>query len=145
MTTGDSPLSVTPATTALPKFKVSLAKRYQLDRLFHWVALIATLIGLVVLAVLLFHIARSGLPQVGWSFISNFASRKPEQAGIYAAVIGTIWLMMVTAAIAFPFGVGAGMGHWGNGTTDCGGCGGLHSFFAQLLAPLGLEPRPGHC
>jgi len=109
MTTGDSPLSVTPATTALPKFKVSLAKRYQLDRLFHWVALIATLIGLVVLAVLLFHIARSGLPQVGWSFISNFASRKPEQAGIYAAVIGTIWLMMVTAAIAFPFGVGAGI------------------------------------
>lgn len=42
-----------------------------------------------------------------WEFFSNGDSREPEHAGIYAALIGSAWLMLVTFLISFPVGVGA--------------------------------------
>ena len=86
-----------------------LAGRYKLDRIFEIAALASTIVGLVVLAVLMFDVLVDGLPRLNWQFISNFASRKPDQAGIKAALFGTIWLLGTTAAIAFPVGVGAGI------------------------------------
>lgn len=86
-----------------------LAGRYKLDRIFEIAALASIIVGLVVLAVLMFDVLVDGLPRLNWQFISNFASRKPDQAGIKAALFGTIWLLGTTAAIAFPVGVGAGI------------------------------------
>ena len=40
-------------------------------------------------------------------FLSSFPSRKPADAGIFSAVTGTLYMMVITAAIAFPLGVGA--------------------------------------
>ena len=40
-------------------------------------------------------------------FLSSFPSRKPENAGIFSAVTGTLYMMVITAAVAFPLGVGA--------------------------------------
>ena len=40
-------------------------------------------------------------------FLSSFPSRKPSDAGIFSAVTGTLYMMVITAAIAFPLGVGA--------------------------------------
>ena len=39
--------------------------------------------------------------------IFNFPSRHPEQAGLKAAIFGTLWLMGLTAAFTVPVGVGA--------------------------------------
>ena len=86
-----------------------LAGRYKLDRIFEIAALVSTIVGLVVLAILMLDVLADGLPRLNWQFISNFASRKPEQAGIKAALAGTVWLLVTTAAIAFPVGVGAGI------------------------------------
>ncbi|NER35668.1 MAG: phosphate ABC transporter permease PstA [Oscillatoria sp. SIO1A7] len=86
-----------------------LAGRYKLDRIFEIAALASIIVALVVLAVLMFDVLVDGLPRLNWQFISNFASRKPDQAGIKAALFGTIWLLGTTAAIAFPVGVGAGI------------------------------------
>lgn len=66
----------------------------------------ATLFGLLVLGVLLYRIFSQGLTHLDLSFFENFASRKPEDAGIKAALIGTIWLMAVVAPIAITLGVG---------------------------------------
>ena len=41
------------------------------------------------------------------NFFTHGASRIPEQAGILAAVIGSILMMLVTFLLAFPIGVGA--------------------------------------
>ena len=41
------------------------------------------------------------------AFIGNFASRFPARAGVYAALIGTLYMMAITVAVAFPLGVGA--------------------------------------
>lgn len=42
-------------------------------------------------------------------FYTNFPSRRPAQAGIISAVVGTSLVMLVTAVIAVPLGVAAGL------------------------------------
>ncbi|MGG3450990.1 phosphate ABC transporter permease PstA [Domibacillus aminovorans] len=68
---------------------------------------IATLFTLIMLVVLLYRIIAQGAPYLSWDFLQNFASRRPEQAGIKAAVIGTIWMMAVVVPTAAIFGVGS--------------------------------------
>ncbi len=77
------------------------------DRAFGPLALVATLFGLVVLAILLADILRDGVPRLSWQFITSFPSRKPEQAGILSPLVGSLWLIGLTALIATPVGVGA--------------------------------------
>jgi phosphate transport system permease protein len=48
----------------------------------------------------------------GWRYlrpdlITNLPSRKPEQAGLYVAIWGTISVIGITIVLAFPIGVGA--------------------------------------
>ena len=40
-------------------------------------------------------------------FLSSYPSRKPADAGLFSAVTGTLYMMSITAAVAFPLGVGA--------------------------------------
>jgi phosphate transport system permease protein len=88
-------------------FKTSTSVRYRLDRVFVALVFVATLIGLVVLAVLLVDVARDGLPWLSWSFITNFPSSLPESAGVYPALLGSLWLLALTALISVPLGIGA--------------------------------------
>ena len=50
-----------------------------------------------------------GLQRIDWSFITNLPSRKPEKSGIYTALMGSIWILLLTTIIAFPVGVAAGV------------------------------------
>lgn len=96
--------------TATPQqFQTSLTSRYRLDRLFAGVALLATLVGLVVLVVLLADILIDGLPRLNWDFLTSYPSRRPAQAGILSPLVGTLWLLVLTALIAVPIGMGAGV------------------------------------
>jgi phosphate transport system permease protein len=88
-------------------FKTSTSVRYGLDRGFAALVLVATLIGLVVLAVLLMDVAKDGLPWLSWSFITSFPSSIPTNAGIYPALLGSLWLLALTALISVPLGIGA--------------------------------------
>ena len=89
--------------------KKRIARNKLTDRLFMWTALLATLLALTVLAALLVNIAVDGLGRIDWDFIRNFPSRKPERAGIVSALVGTAYIMILTAAISVPIGVGAGI------------------------------------
>lgn len=75
--------------------------------LFEKLALGATAFGLFALALLLLDVARRGLGVLSWSFFTNYPSRFPEQAGIRSALLGTLWVMGLTAVIAVPLGVAA--------------------------------------
>jgi phosphate transport system permease protein len=77
------------------------------DHLLHAAGLGATLLGLVVLGALLFDIFSDGLSRLSWDFLTSFPSRRAENAGIYAALAGTVWVITLTAALAVPVGVGA--------------------------------------
>ena len=65
------------------------------------------LIGLAMLGALLYDIISDGIQRVNWSFLTSFPSRKPEQAGIQAALLGSIYVVALAGVLAFTFGVGA--------------------------------------
>ncbi|MGK7927742.1 MAG: phosphate ABC transporter permease subunit PstC [Spirulina sp.] len=88
-------------------FEKALTRRQRYDRLFLSLTLLASLVGVVVLTLLLVSVLLRGIPVLDGSFLTSFASRKPDDAGIFAALAGTLWLLVLTAAIAFPIGVGA--------------------------------------
>ena len=86
-------------------FKRRMARRKLQGRLFHAICLLAILIGLGMLATLLFNVISQGWDRVNWSFITNFPSRHPEQAGIHAALLGTAYVVSMAGVIAFVVGV----------------------------------------
>ncbi len=76
------------------------------NKFFTVIFLLATLTGLLVLSVLLYRILTQGIGYIDWDFFTSFASRRADNAGIKAAIFGTLWMMGVTAPIAFTLGVG---------------------------------------
>ena len=70
-------------------------------------AVLATGFGIVALGVLLYTVVTDGVGTVDWDFLNSFPSRHPEQAGVKAALLGTLWVMACTAAFSVPVGVGA--------------------------------------
>ncbi len=89
------------------EFRQNLARRKRAGRLFAVVAFIATLVGLLVLAILLVDVINKGRAWFDWQFLTSFPSRFPERAGILSAFAGSLWLVGMTALIAFPIGVAA--------------------------------------
>ena len=79
------------------------------DHLFWIIGFLATLVGFVLLFTLMIDLFIDGFSRLGWHFFTNFPSRFPEKAGILSAWVGTILVMMVTAASAVPLGIGAGV------------------------------------
>lgn len=79
------------------------------DKTFLAVGILSTLIGLILLAIFIGDILIEGLPRIGWKFITSLPSRVPEKAGIYTAMMGSVWILLLTTMIAFPIGVGAGI------------------------------------
>ena len=60
-----------------------------------------------VLCAILWNVFAQGIGHLSFSFLTNFASRFPEKAGIYPALVGTLWIAGLTALFAFPVGIGA--------------------------------------
>ncbi|MEX0837488.1 MAG: phosphate ABC transporter permease PstA [Gemmatimonadota bacterium] len=82
-------------------------RRRRAGVLFKWLCGSATMVGVVALAVLLVDVAVDGLPRIEPGFFTAFASRLPEQAGIKAALAGSLWILALTALISFPVSVAA--------------------------------------
>jgi phosphate transport system permease protein len=94
------------ATEARRRHNASRASR---ERVFRLMGLAATLLGLLALAALLIDLLVSGAPRLSWDFITSFPSRRASQAGILAAWVGSLLVILVTAVIAVPAGVAAGI------------------------------------
>ena len=85
----------------------ALARRRRKGSLLHGVAVGATALGLVVLGLLLVQVAVQAAPWLSPHLLTEYTSRIPTRAGLLAALVGTFWLMVITAAFAVPVGVGA--------------------------------------
>jgi phosphate transport system permease protein len=62
-------------------------------------------ISFLLLAVLLVDVAADGLGTIDMDFITDYPSSVAAKAGIWPALLGTIWLMGVVAAFIIPVGV----------------------------------------
>lgn len=90
-----------------PNFAVGLARRYQTNHLFHALSLLAALIAMLVFVILVWAVIQGGAPNLSWDFLTQLSSRDPENAGIFAAFMGTCLLLLLTSVLAFPIGIGA--------------------------------------
>jgi phosphate transport system permease protein len=81
--------------------------RHARDWLFITFGLLSTLLGLVALGALLYDVISDGAGRLSWQFLTSYTSRHAAGAGIYAALIGSMFVITLTAAIAVPLGVAA--------------------------------------
>jgi phosphate transport system permease protein len=91
------------------RFRTRARLRHTAGTIFASLCLLATFVGVFVLAVLLFRILSDGIGRLGFAFLDGMPSRSAERAGIKPALLGSIWLLVLTAAISFPLGVGTAL------------------------------------
>jgi phosphate transport system permease protein len=85
----------------------SSAGRRRADLVFQAVALVVLAVALGALAVLVATVWRDGAHRLTWQFLTSFPSRRAESAGIYHAIVGSLYVIALTAAMALPVGVAA--------------------------------------
>ncbi|QHT47170.1 phosphate ABC transporter permease PstA [Bacillus sp. SB49] len=66
---------------------------------------LATAVGLIFLVLLFYRVLTQGIGYLSWDYISNFPAPYPEEAGIYAGLIGSIFLMIIVAIVSVVIGV----------------------------------------
>lgn len=86
-----------------------MSGRIFLNRVFKVIFLLATLFALATLGILIYRMITQGSGYLTADFLGNYSSRFPEKAGIKAALIGSIWLMVVVAPVSLLLGVGAAL------------------------------------
>jgi phosphate transport system permease protein len=87
----------------------AIARRRWLDLLFQALALLVLCLALGALAVLIADVWHDGYNRLSWDFLSGFPSRRPADAGIWHALSGSLFVILVTAALAVPVGVAAAL------------------------------------
>jgi phosphate transport system permease protein len=95
------------ASAAAAQFRPDLARRRLTGTVFLGLCLLSIFILLLALVLLLFDVLREGLPWLSWDFITGVPSRRPKQAGILPALVGSIQITIMVGLIAFPVGVAA--------------------------------------
>lgn len=81
-------------------------RRRRIDKGFKLFCTLAALTSVFVLGVLLYSIISKGLAHLDWDFVTSFPSRHPEEAGVKAAVVGSLYVLVICAITALPLGVG---------------------------------------
>ena len=75
------------------------------DAAFRALLIGCLLASVAVLVTLFYDVITDGVKRLDWGFVTSFASFNPKQAGIEAAITGTLWLMAVCALFIVPVGV----------------------------------------
>lgn len=92
---------------------IDLSREHLKNRLFLGLCFLSSIIGLVALAFLIADVlweSSRAVREFGVDighFLTAVGSVNPERAGFYAAIVGSVWLMICTAIFAFFVGVGA--------------------------------------
>ena len=89
------------------QYQSRLAARHRMGRLFARLCMLSAAFGIGALAVMLVGIAWQAYGWLDWDFLTRYDSRHPEQAGILAGLWGSFWLILLTALISVPIGIGA--------------------------------------
>jgi phosphate transport system permease protein len=83
------------------------ALRYVGDRLLAAFGLLAMVLALLSLAALIYDILHDGVGRLSWEFVTSVPSRRAENAGILTALVGSVYVIALSAIIAIPIGIGA--------------------------------------
>ena len=84
-----------------------MGRRRRYGAIFRYATIVSTALGLLVLVVLITDVVRRGAGEIDLHFLTSFPSRFPVKAGLRTALLGTFWMIAMTALISFPIGVGS--------------------------------------
>ena len=82
-----------------------IARHKRWDAAFAVFGLFCLMIGVLTFVSLFTEMAVNGASRLDWDFFTNYPSRRPGQAGILSAWVGSTLVMVVTAVVAVPLGV----------------------------------------
>jgi phosphate transport system permease protein len=86
-----------------------IRRRKRWDTIFMVCGLAALMVGVLTFTALFVDMALDGAGRLSWDFFTSFPSRRPGQAGILSAWVGSVLVMLVTAFFAVPLGVASGV------------------------------------
>ena len=78
-----------------------------LETAFLWLCRLAIVVPLILLAIFVGNVFLEGLARLDWNFVTGLPSRRASAAGLWPALIGSLYLMVLTALLALPLGVGS--------------------------------------
>lgn len=78
-----------------------------MDRLFKYACMCALILATGMLIVLLAKVAVNGAGRLSWQFLTSNGSRLASKAGVYPALIGSLWIVAIAGIVAVPIGVAA--------------------------------------
>ncbi|MDZ7709467.1 MAG: phosphate ABC transporter permease PstA [Roseovarius sp.] len=87
----------------------AVARAKKKDIIFATGGLIVMAIAMTLLLTLIGDLVIRGAARISYDFMTSYPSRLPERAGILSAWVGSLYVMLVTAFLAIPIGVGAGL------------------------------------
>ncbi|HEX7811084.1 MAG TPA: phosphate ABC transporter, permease protein PstA, partial [Burkholderiales bacterium] len=93
------------ADMTVAEIRALITRHKRWDLVFALVGLFALMVGVLTFVSLFAGMAIDGAHRLSWDFFTNFPSRRPEQAGILSAWVGSTLVMLVTAVTAVPVGV----------------------------------------
>lgn len=96
-----------PALSKPAEWRHRLLRRHIVGAVAAVLLRVAAVAGIAALVLLLVVVARDGLDRLSWDFITSYPSRFASQAGIRSALLGSLWVLGLTAAFAVPVGIGA--------------------------------------
>ena len=96
-----------PALSKTAEWRHRLLRRHIVGAVAAVLLRVAAVAGIAALVLLLVVVARDGLDRLSWDFITSYPSRFASQAGIRSALLGSLWVLGLTAAFAVPVGIGA--------------------------------------
>lgn len=82
-------------------------KNKLVDKAFAIFGLFNTFFGIIILLLFVGFIFYDGVQRVDWDFLTSLPSRFPEKSGIYTAIIGSVWMVLLVVIIAIPLGIAA--------------------------------------
>ncbi|MBK9595323.1 MAG: phosphate ABC transporter permease PstA [Rhodocyclales bacterium] len=91
------------------EIRALIARHKRWDVIFGLIGILCLAIGLLTFATLFVDMLLDGYTRLRPEFFTEFPSRRAGQAGILSAWIGTVMVMIVTAVVAVPLGVAAGI------------------------------------
>lgn len=74
---------------------------------FYAFCVVATALAAFILVVLLIGLWQQGHTRLDRTLLTGYPSYKPEKAGVLPAIMGSLWIVAITAFIAVPIGVAA--------------------------------------
>lgn len=85
---------------------VDSSKRMTWDRWFRRWCVLTAVFSVVILAILLGSILIQGTPALSWTLLTGTPEPEPSEAGMFPALLGTIWVCSLCALITLPLGIG---------------------------------------